>query len=84
MFVDATDFFIARQLLPIFEAAGLSVSVEPTLRPRHATQLASLQGWPEEYEAIIVVGGDGLINEVQNGNLGLGRRLPIAIVPAGK
>ena len=58
------------------------MQVEPTQRARHATELASLKGSFQSYEGLIVVGGDGLINEVQNGNLA-GRKLPIAVVPAG-
>jgi diacylglycerol kinase (ATP) len=33
--------------------------------------------------AIIVVGGDGTVNEVVNGILSAGRRVPLGIVPAG-
>jgi diacylglycerol kinase family enzyme len=36
----------------------------------------------QEFDGIIIAGGDGLINEVQNGNLSA-RRLPIAVVPSG-
>ena len=43
---------------------------------------AALSDDSQNFEGIIVAGGDGLINEVQNGNLHA-RRLPIAVVPSG-
>ena len=37
----------------------------------------------DQNQPIIIVGGDGAINEVVNGVLGAGKRIPIGIVPAG-
>lgn len=68
-----------------FDAAGVHWQMEQTQSPHHATVLAEQAahaGWP----AVIVIGGDGTINEVVNGLMrasGGQSTLPIGVIPAG-
>lgn len=61
---------------------GIRVSVELTSKAgeNNATNLAR-RAVEEGYDLIIVVGGDGTINEIANGIVGT--KIPIAIVPVG-
>ena len=61
-------------------ARGLDLDAIPTERPRHATELvASRLGGA--LDLVAVAGGDGTLAEVAEALLG--RRVPIAILPAG-
>lgn len=59
--------------------AGMEPIEQFTAGPNHAVRLA--RDLPEDAEAVMVVGGDGTINEVVNGLAG--RPIPMAVVPAG-
>ena len=50
-----------------------------TERPLHAVELAS-RGVDEGFDAVIVMAGDGTMNEVVNG---VGDRVPLGILPCG-
>ena len=66
--------------LAAVEAAleGVEIDVRLTERPEHATELArDVEG----SEALLVYGGDGLLNEVLNG---LDRSVPVGVVPGGR
>ena len=56
---------------------AFELDVALTEAPRHATELARDAGG---VDAVIVYGGDGLLNEVANG---IGAATPVAIVPGG-
>ncbi len=63
-------------------AAGLEGNTLFSERPGHLAELAreaALGG----AELLVVVGGDGSVNEVANGLVGLGRQPEVAIVPRG-
>jgi diacylglycerol kinase (ATP) len=62
----------------------MHVTLRPTERPEHASQLAaaSLASDPEP-GLIIAAGGDGTINEVANGMIAINTSVPLAILPAG-
>ena len=89
-----------RDVLPILQHAGCNVvenipedragisHVQTTERPRHAVNIAKALPL-EAYDAIICIGGDGIVHEVING---LAQRedagdalnnLPVAVIPAG-
>src|SRR5919202_5358514 len=58
--------------------AGVELTVTLTERPEHATELArAVRG----VDAIVVYGGDGLLNEVLNGVDG---SVPVGVVPGGR
>jgi diacylglycerol kinase family enzyme len=71
-----------RAVLPALVAAGCEVDVRRTAYQRHATEIAKLQDQSMVVDVIVCCGGDGLINEVVNGNIA-GRNLPLAVVPTG-
>ena len=56
----------------------LELTVALTERPGHATSLA---GAVADVDAVLVFGGDGLLNEVLNGVDG---RLPVGVLPGGR
>src|SRR5919201_1667773 len=60
------------------ELDGLDLEVELTERAGHATELARGVGG---VDAILVFGGDGLLNEVLNG---LDARVPVGVLPGGR
>ena len=57
-----------------------SLDIEKTSRPGHATEITR-QAVNESFDTIVVVGGDGTINEVVNGVIGANVR--IGIIPSG-
>ena len=58
--------------------AGVALEVLLTERPEHATELARSIGG---VDALLVYGGDGLLNEALNGVDG---SIPVGIVPGGR
>jgi diacylglycerol kinase (ATP) len=70
----------AEYVLDYFRRHGHSIDLHFTERPGHAEELARL-GVHGDYDAIIVGGGDGTINEVLNGMAGSEKKL--AIIPWG-
>jgi len=58
------------------------VDKEPTLRKDHASELA-YNATQDKYDLIIAAGGDGTVNEVINGIMKSGKRVDLAIYPAG-
>ena len=63
-------------------AAGLEGSTLFSERPGHLAELAR-EAALDGAELLVVVGGDGSVNEVANGLAGLGRQPEVAIVPRG-
>jgi diacylglycerol kinase family enzyme len=77
---------VASGVTPRVEAAVLAalagrVSAElvRTERPMHAVELAA-RGAQEGFDAVIVMAGDGTMNEVLNG---VGNRIPLGVLPCG-
>ncbi len=73
-----------RQVTAFLEGQGLHASVFTTQYPGHARELAATAA-AQGIDTVIVVGGDGTVNEVINGLLTSGReyRPGIGIIPAG-
>jgi len=61
--------------------ARIEAEYVETSRPGEAKERAMRAA--KDGRAIIIVGGDGSLNEVVNGILSAGRRVPLGIVPAG-
>jgi YegS/Rv2252/BmrU family lipid kinase len=59
---------------------GATVTLRETTAPRHAEALARAAD-PAEFDAVLVAGGDGTINEAVNGLAG--SPLPLAVLPLG-
>jgi len=62
------------------EQAGIDVSIAETNRPGGGEQIAA-QACRDEVRTVVVVGGDGTINDAVRGMTGSG--VPILIIPAG-
>jgi diacylglycerol kinase (ATP) len=74
----------ARKALDFLNKHGFPFSLSPTKYPGHARQLAATAA-AHKVETVIVIGGDGTLNEVVNGLFASpGNHMPsIGIVPAG-
>lgn len=76
----------APDAVAVLQAAGWTVDPVPTSGPDSALQLARAAA-DQGYEAVVVVGGDGTINQAANGLLqarSAGQPLPaLGILPAG-
>ncbi|KAH7889227.1 ATP-NAD kinase-like domain-containing protein [Phlebopus sp. FC_14] len=75
-----------KKVEPILRAAGCTLDVTYTTRPNHALDMAQNLGL--DFDALVVVSGDGLIHEVMNGFSKHAQpekafSIPIAPVPAG-
>jgi YegS/Rv2252/BmrU family lipid kinase len=68
--------------LRLLEAEGCRVMLCETSGPGDAERLARSFD-PEACDVIVAAGGDGTINEVANGLIASGHRVPLAIVPLG-
>ncbi|KIM58901.1 hypothetical protein SCLCIDRAFT_1050178 [Scleroderma citrinum Foug A] len=71
---------------PILRAAGCALDVTYTTHANHAVEI--IEDSSLDYDAVVVVSGDGLIHEVLNGFLKHARSdkafcIPIAPIPAG-
>jgi YegS/Rv2252/BmrU family lipid kinase len=73
-----------RQAAALLDGQGLSFSTCATQYPGHACELAAAAA-AQGTDTVIVIGGDGTVNEVVNGLLTAGRDpLPrVGIIPAG-
>lgn len=59
------------------------VNKEATLRKDHAEEMAYKAALDGDYDLIIAAGGDGTVNEVINGIMASGKKVELAIYPAG-
>jgi len=69
---------------PIFDSAGLGLSVIETKYPGHTRELAANMNL-DSYSGFLVLGGDGTFHELVNGifDRSDGRKIPIGIIPGG-
>lgn len=75
------------EIKPLFEAAGVSITVQETKYQGHAREVASSLDLAK-YDGIVCVSGDGVLVEVVNGILQRtdweeAIKMPIGVVPAG-
>ncbi len=76
---------VFKQILPIFEEAGISVIHKATEYSRHAVDIMKNEDL-RFVDAIVVLGGDGTLNEVINGILERNDNYvlqPLGIIPCG-
>ena len=75
---------IVDKIRPIFESNGISLSILETKYQGNAKQIVQTMDF-DTINAILVVGGDGTLNEVVNGMLNRNDnlKLPIGIIPGG-
>eukprot|EP00042_Codosiga_hollandica_P042861 m.398570 g.398570 ORF g.398570 m.398570 type:complete len:554 (+) comp56428_c0_seq13:2101-3762(+) len=68
----------------LFRMSNVTVDISLTMRPNHATDIAS-QYQLSLYDGIVIFGGDGTLNEVLAGLYSRPDRasVPIAIIPSG-
>jgi diacylglycerol kinase family enzyme len=73
-----------RQAMSLFEGQGPHPSVQTTQYAGHATELAAAAA-AQGIDTVIVIGGDGTVNEVVNGLLASGgdQSPDVGIIPAG-
>jgi len=69
----------ARVAAALGELPGMLIVAESRERLRELAAGASAVG----HDRLVVIGGDGTVQDVVNGMLGAGRRVPLGIVPAG-
>lgn len=67
-------------LISRLESHGVTVEPAPTNAPGHATELAQ-EAAEREFDAVIVWGGDGTLNEVAAGLVGC--PTPVGLIPGG-
>ena len=75
---------LLRQILPVFEAANVELTIIETTFAGHANELAHKLDF-DGYDGMIVIGGDGTMHEVVNGMLTRSdkKQLPIGLIPGG-
>ena len=75
---------LLNKIMPIFKAANLDITIIETTFAGHANELAHQLDF-DEYEGMIVIGGDGTMHEVVNGMLTRDdkKQLPIGLIPGG-
>ena len=66
----------------IFSDRGFDITVYPTKNPGDATRRVS-EIEPDEFDRIVVCGGDGTLNEVITGLMRGGVKCKVGYVPAG-
>ncbi len=76
-FVEKLDYVVNR-----FKDAGYEVSVYPTKRPRHATEITK-EICENNYDLLVVSGGDGTVHEVINGLCKKEKNVKIGYIPSG-
>eukprot|EP00040_Diaphanoeca_grandis_P033664 m.206604 g.206604 ORF g.206604 m.206604 type:complete len:663 (-) comp32958_c0_seq2:95-2083(-) len=72
------------KLVPLFELANVELSVVKTQHGKHAEELAQTDDL-EEYDGVLLISGDGMVNEVMNGIMSREDkyRPPIGLIPCG-
>lgn len=75
---------VLAQVLPIFQSAGVNVTISETTRAGHAISLVREIDL-SDLDGIVVIGGDGTLNEVVNGMLSREdkQKTPIGVIPGG-
>ena len=75
---------VLAQVLPIFQSAGVNVTISETTRAGHAVSLVREINL-SDLDGIVVIGGDGTLNEVVNGMLSREdkQKTPIGVIPGG-
>ena len=75
---------LLKQILPVFEATNVELSIIETTFAGHANELAHQLDF-DGYDGMIVIGGDGTMHEVVNGMLTRSdkKQLPIGLIPGG-
>ena len=75
---------LLRLVKPIFESAGIELSIIETTFAGHARELANQLDF-SGYDGFITIGGDGTIHEVVNGLLPRfdKKQIPIGVIPGG-
>lgn len=63
--------------------AGYEVTVRPTQAPLDATTAATEAADSGRFDYIFCAGGDGTLNEVMNGLMCAGRKVPLGYIPCG-
>jgi hypothetical protein len=74
------DFKDLKRIMAYFESKALLLDVTIITREDNASDIVSVCH-ADDYEAVLVAGGDGTINTVVNGLVGTG--LPLGIIPTG-
>lgn len=69
------------EVVDIFTKAEYEVVVYPTQAPQDGTRKILCDG--ERFDRIVVSGGDGMLHELVNAALCLGKRIPIGYIPMG-
>jgi len=68
---------------PVFDAAGCTYEVINTTYQGHATEIAKKENL-DQYKAVVIVSGDGLIHELLQGLAWAGKlQVPVAHIPGG-
>lgn len=68
-------------IIQTLNQADYAVTVMTTRYSGHATEL--VKAYAEEFDLLITSGGDGTVNEIVNGVIGLKKHIPIAYIPTG-
>jgi YegS/Rv2252/BmrU family lipid kinase len=69
------------QFINKFQAAGYQISIFRSAKPGDLA--AGLQGVNSDYDALVVAGGDGSVNEVINAMMDQNLDIPLGVIPAG-
>ena len=69
------------EILQIFSEAGYEITVHPTRAAKDAAETVRLL--PGGYELVVCSGGDGTLDEVVQGMMKRGARIPIGYIPSG-
>ena len=67
--------------IELFKNHGYRVTMKKTLSKGHATELVLKYG--NSHDIIVCNGGDGTLNEVISGVMGLGKNVNIGYIPSG-
>lgn len=70
-----------QHIIDLFKNNGYHVTVKKTASKGHATELVLKHG--NKHDIIVCNGGDGTLNEVISGVMGLGRKVVLGYIPSG-